>query len=107
NANLGCSLHEGFRQGIMMTPVRYRQRTIRAVIVVGAALLVFSLLEVGQHVVIAPADIAALAPAVVVLVLAANIQKSIDRTRSAQHLAARLKHAASVQPRLGLRLEHP
>ena len=83
---------EGLRQRIGMPPVRHRQRAAGAVIFVGAALLIFGLLEIGQHVVIAPAGVAALAPAIVVLVLAAHIQQAVDRTRSAQHLAARLKH---------------
>ena len=76
-------------------------------IFVGAALLVLGLLEIGQHVVKAPADIAALAPAVVVLVLAAHIEQAVDRARSAQHLAARLEHLAAVQARLRLGLVHP
>ena len=90
-----------------MPPVRHRQRTARAVIVVGAALLVLRLLEIGQHVVIAPADIAALTPAVVILVLAAHIKQAVDRARSAQHLAARLKHLASAKAGLRLGLVHP
>ncbi len=59
--------HEGFRQRIGMPPVRHRQRAAGAVIFAGAARLVLGLLEIGQHVVIAPAGIAALAPAIVIL----------------------------------------
>ena len=98
---------EGFRQRIGVPPVRHRQRAAGAVIFVGAALLVLGLLEIGQHVLIAPAGIAALAPAIVILVLAADVQQAVDRTRSAQHLAARLKHLPAVQARLGLGLVHP
>jgi len=76
-------------------------------IFVGAALLVLGFLEIGQHVLIAPAGIAALAPAVVILVLAAHVQQAVDRARAAEHFAARLKHLAAVQPRLGLGLIHP
>ena len=107
NAGLGGRHHEGFRQRIGVAPVRDRQRPAGAVIFVGAALLVFGLLEIGQHVVITPAGIAALAPAVVILMLAAHIEQAVDRARSAEHLAARLEHLAAVQPRLRLGLVHP
>ena len=107
NAGLGRGRDEGRRERIGMAKFGHRQRAADAVKIVGAALLVFGLLEIGQHVVIAPALIAVLAPAIVVLVLAANIEQAVDRTRSAQHLAARLKHGSPVQSRLGLGLVHP
>src|SRR6202021_794479 len=44
--------------------VRHMQRSAAAVELVGAALLVLGLLEIGQHVVIGPAVAALLAPAV-------------------------------------------
>src|SRR3984893_12328153 len=90
-----------------MPPVRHRQRTAGAMIFVGAALLVFRLPEIGQHVVIAPAGIAALAPAVVILVLAAQVKQPVERARATQHLSARLKYLPAVQARLGLGLVHP
>ena len=107
DAGFGRGNDEGFRQRIGVPPVGHRQRAARAVIFVGAALLVLGLLEIGQHVVITPAGIAALAPAIVILVLAAHIQQAVDRARSAQHFAARLKHLPAVQARLGLGLVHP
>src|SRR6185312_12756325 len=82
-------------------------RTARAVILIGAADLVFRFLEIGQHVVKAPADIAELAPAVIILVLAAHIEQAVDRARSAQHFSARLKNLAAAESRLGLGLVHP
>src|SRR5579872_1853791 len=90
-----------------MPPIRNRQRATDAVIIVGAAALVFGLLEIGQDIVIAPALIAVLPPAIIVLVLAADIKQAVDRTRAAQNLAARLKHVPSVQARLRLGLIHP
>ena len=107
DAGLGGGDDEGFRQRIMVPPVGHRQRSAAAVIFVGAALLVLGLLEIGQHVVIAPAGIAALAPAIVILVLAAHIEQAVDRTRTAEHLAARLEHLPAVQSRLRLGLVHP
>ena len=98
---------KGFRQRIGVAPVRHRQRAADAVILVGAALLVLGSPEIGQHVFIAPAGIAALAPAIVILVLSANVQQAVDRTRAAEHLAARLKHLAPAQARFGLGLVHP
>ncbi len=107
NAALDRRLDEGFGERILMPPVRHRQRTAAAVIIIGAALLVLRLLEIGQHVVITPADIAALAPAVVILVLAAHVKQAVDRARSAQHFSARLEHLASAEARLRLGLVHP
>src|SRR5882757_405033 len=107
NAGFRRRHHKSFRQWIGVAPVRHRQRPAGAVILVGTALLMFGLFEIGQHVVKTPAGIAALAPAVVVLMLAAHIQKTVDRARAAQHLAARLEHLAPVQLRLGLGLVHP
>jgi hypothetical protein len=90
-----------------MTQIRNRQRAANPVKIIRAAMLVFGFLEIGQHVVKAPAMVAVLTPAVVVLVLTADIEQAVDRTRSAQHLAARLKHASPVQSRLRLGLVHP
>jgi hypothetical protein len=70
-------------------------------IFVGTALLVLGLLEIGQHVVIAPAGIAALAPAIVILVLAAHIQQAVDRARSAEHFSARLETCRPFNPGSG------
>ena len=106
-AGLDRRLDECPRQRIGVQHIRHRQRTAGAVIIIGAALLVFGLLEIRQYVVKTPAGVAVLAPAVVILVLAANVQQAVDRTRSAQHFAARLKYLAAVQPRFGLGLVHP
>ena len=106
-ADLRGGLDEGRRQRIGMTELGDRQRAADAMEIVGAAHLVLGLLEIGQHVVKAPALIAALAPAVVILVLAADVEQAVDRTRSAQHLAARLKHLPPVEARLRLGLVHP
>ena len=98
---------EGLRQRIVVAPVGHRQRPVRAVIFVRTALLVLGLLEIGQHVLIAPAGIAALAPAIVVLVLAAHVQQPVDRTRTAEHFSARLEHLPAVQARFRFGLVHP
>jgi hypothetical protein len=55
------------------------ERSALAVQLIRATLLVFGLAEIRQHVVVAPADIAELAPAVEILALPANVQQSVDR----------------------------
>ena len=107
DAGFGRGNDKGFRQRIGVPPVGHRQRPAGAVIFVRAALLVLGLLEIGQHVLIAPAGIAALAPAIVILVLAAHVQQPVDRTRTAEHFSARLEHLPAVQPRFRLGLVHP
>ncbi len=98
---------EGLAQLVRVALVGDAERAAGAVERVGAALLVLGLLEIGQHVVVAPADIAELAPVVEILLLAADIDAAIDRARAAQHLAARLNDAAAVELGLGLALIEP
>src|SRR6185369_3956558 len=92
----GCC-DESRRKWIGMPQIGNRQRAARAVKVIRAALLVFGLFEIGQDIVEAPALIAALAPTIIVGMLAADIKQTVDRTRSPEHLAARLEHASPVQ----------
>src|SRR6185295_17699387 len=80
----------GIRQRVPLRRIGDRERPARAVILVGAALLILRLAEVGQHVGIAPARVAELEPPVVVLVLPAYVEETVDRGRPAEHLAARL-----------------
>ena len=69
---------------------------------VGAALLILGLTEVGQHLLIAPAGVAEVAPAIVVLALSTDIEETVDRRRSAEHFAARLRDLSVAGPRLRL-----
>ena len=78
-----------------------------AVPVVAAAFLVFRTLEVGQHVVIAPAGASELAPVVEVGAVAANVEQAVDGARSAEHLAPRPVETAAAKSRARLGLEHP
>src|SRR5262245_50469482 len=82
--------------------VRHPERPARAVQIIGPALVVLRLAEVGENVVIAPADITELPPQVEVLGLAADVDQAIDRARSSQHLAARGNDLAAVTSRLRL-----
>ena len=83
------------------------ERPAGAVIIVRAALLVLGAAEIRQHVVIAPADAAELPPIVEILPLAADIDQPVDRAGAAEHLAARPRDAAAVEPRHRLGLELP
>src|SRR5690242_14864430 len=94
-------------QRMVVARIRHRQRPARAVQVVGSALVVFRLAEVGQNVLEAPADVAELTPVVKVLSLAADVDQTVDRARSTQNLAARLDHLAAVTTRLRYGLETP
>ena len=60
--------------------------------------LVLVLFEVGQHVLPGPAGIAHLPPRVVVARLPAHIDHAIDGGAAAEHAAARVGKAATVEP---------
>jgi hypothetical protein len=98
---------EGVVQLVRRTQVADAQRTAGAVIVVGAAFLVFRLAEIRQHVVVRPAGIAHLAPEVEILLLAANVDQPVDGAGAAQHLAARPGHLPVVHSRHRLGDEVP
>src|SRR5882724_12411509 len=74
---------------------------------IGAALVTFRTLEIGQDLLPRPALASKRCPVVIVGVMAADIDHTVDRARSAQRLAARLVALASVEPRLRHCLEGP
>src|SRR5882724_12046463 len=74
---------------------------------IGAALVTFRTLEIGQDLLPRPALASKRCPVVIVGVMAADIDHAVDRARSAQRLAARLVASASVEPRLRHCLEGP
>ena len=73
----GCD--EGVAQRMRLALIGDGERSARAVEGVGAALLVLSLAEIGQHILIAPTDIAELAPMIEILLLAADIDEAVDQ----------------------------
>src|SRR3954471_16077816 len=83
------------------------ERPALAVKLIRAAALMLGLAEIRKHVRMAPADVAELAPAVVVLRLPAHIHQPVDRRRAAHHLAARRDDLAAVTLRLGLGFVEP
>ena len=64
-------------------------------------------LEERQDVIPAPAAITELRPVVVILRLAANVDKPVDRRRATEHAAARIGNGAAVGAGIGLGLEAP
>ncbi len=63
--------------------------------------------EIGQHVVPRPSGVAELAPVVIVLGLAADIEQAVDGGGAAEHAPARPEHAPPMKLRLRLGLVAP
>ena len=98
---------EGVRERVHGVRVRDGQRPAGAVELRRAALVVLGALEVGQHVVPAPARVAEVAPLVVVAAVAADVDHRVQRGGAAEHAAAREVDAAAVERGLGLGCEVP
>ena len=100
----GCGIDEGVAGGVGVLLVGDEQRPARAVEVVTPALVRLGALEIGEHVVIAPAGAALGRPVVVIPAVAADIDHRVDRRGTAQAPPARLIAGAPVQPLLRHRL---
>ena len=86
---------------------RGRQKAGAAVQFAVLALPALGLLEIGQHVVPAPAAIAELRPMIEILGLAADVDQPVDRRRAAEHAAARIRDRPPGGAGIGLGLEPP
>jgi len=98
---------EGFAQRVRLAYVGHRERPAHPVQCISAARLVLGATEIGQDVGERPSGIAELPPVVEVFRLTADIEKTIDRARPAQHFPARLNDLAIVELRFGLRCVKP
>ena len=107
NAGLHAGLQHRIGQFEAARLVGDMQRAADAVEVIGAARLVLRLLEVGQDRIPVPALAAALAPFIVVAVVAADIDHAVDRAGPAKRLAARQIEPAVAKLRLRFGLELP
>ena len=108
DAHLHRALDEGLADRVAPVEVGDRQVAVAAAEgVVGLADPPFAPAEVGQHVGIAPAAVAALGPAVEIEPLAAIVDMAVDRARPAQGLAARGGDGAPAGPFAGLGLVEP
>ena len=89
---------------------RNHERAISAAGVAGPELWALPALgapEVRQDIVPGPALVSKLAPVVVVLCLAANIEKAIDRTRSSKHPSAWPGNRSAIETMIGCRAIAP
>ena len=78
------------------------QRSAAPAKIVGAGLVVFNRLEIGQQVGKAPARIAEVAPAVIVVRVPPDPHHGVDRARTAEQLAARPVVGIAGEPGVGL-----
>ena len=102
DAGLDAGLDHGVRHFMICCHVRDVERPANGVMLARSAFLVFGLEEVGPHIVPAPALAAELAPAVVIGVLAADVEQAVDRGRAAENLAARPHMHSSARARVRL-----
>ena len=100
-ARLRRGVDEHLRQGIGVTQVGHRERAEFAMQVVATAAVAFVALEVRQHRIPVPTGRALRGPVVVIARVAADVAHRIDRTRTAEHLAARPPQRAVVELRFG------
>ncbi len=100
-------LHEGPGHRINAAQIAHVQRSTRAMQLGSAALLVLRLLEVGKDVVKAPARITQVAPRVIVVAMAADVDHGVDRAAATQDLAAGPVELTIAQLRLLLGIERP
>ena len=104
----GRRLHELFGQRMHASAiVGHVHRPAAPAIGVGAGLVVFDRLEIGQQVGKAPARIAEVAPAIIVGRMAPDPHHGIDRARAAEQLAARPVVGIAGKPRIRLGLVVP
>src|SRR5690606_2353343 len=87
--------------------IGHGQRTVAPMKGIPSALVGLRALEVWQHVIPAPADIAGGLPTLGILLLPADIHHAIDRTGAAQRAASRDIHLAMIQIGFWLGLELP
>src|SRR5712671_1812991 len=102
-----ASVDEGVADRPRAALVGDAQRPVAAVQIIGAALIAFGALEIGQNIVPRPAVAAKGGPIVVIVAVAPDVDHSVDRTRATECLAARLIAAAAVEPWLWHRFEGP
>ena len=108
DAHLHRALDEGVADRIAPVEVGDRQVALAAAEgLVGLADAALGPAEIGQHVGVAPAVVAALRPAVEIHALAAIVDMAVDRARTAQGLAARRGDAPAAGPFAGLRGVEP
>jgi hypothetical protein len=104
---LHAGAHEVGAEAVGATRVDHVERAVGAVESVGPTFVALGALEARQHVGVAPSGVAFGSPLVIVTGVAARVDHRVDRTRPAQHLAARLVAASTAQAGLRHRFEGP
>ena len=104
-AELLARFQPGAAVGMVVAQVGHAQFAVAAVVFAGAAAVAFRAPEIGQHRAIVPAFRAHGGPAVVVGMLAADVEQAIDGAGAAQHTAARPDDAAVAAAFAGLGVE--
>ena len=94
-------VEQHLRQRIAVTMVGDIEVATAAMEIVGAAFVVLAALEVGQHRIPVPAGGAHRRPLVVVARMATDVTHGVDRTGTAEHLAAWPPQPAAVEVRFG------
>ena len=87
--------------------VGHMDRTATTVVLGIAIVVIFRALEKRQHVVVAPTGVTQRLPIIEIIGQTTHVHHGIDRTRPAQHLAARPETASPRQTRIGLSLVEP
>ena len=100
-AGLDAGLDECLGDRARAALLRDLQRAAAAMPFALAALVAFGALEVGQHLLEAPATAAGARPVVVVAAVAAHVEHGVDGAGAAQAAASRLVAAPAVQAGLG------
>ena len=107
DANTLCGLDKRIAERVPVRQFRHRKRPVPAMKVIGAALKRLGLAKVRQHIIESPSRIAQSRPFVEILALPAYVDQAIDRTGTAEHLAARGEHTPASQLGFRLGLIHP
>ena len=100
NARFQCGINEGVGDLPPEADIGYRQRPPGGMMGIRTALLVLRLEKIGQYLLPGPARIAHGGPFVIILGLAADVQQTVQRTGTAQHLAPGPVQPSAVEPRI-------
>ena len=95
-AALGDRVLKRLRDQTDATLPRHLERPAAAVVVAGAVLVILGLLEIREHVVVAPARVAEVAPVVVILAVAAHVEHAVHGAAAADDAAAGPGHLPPV-----------
>src|SRR5215471_19536479 len=106
-SGLLSGLNKSVRKRVDRAQIAHVQRSRSSMKGRGAVLLALGFLEVGKHVVITPAGIAQVAPAVIVGGVAANIDHRVDGAAATQNFAARPVQTAIAELRLRIGVIRP